>query len=831
MRTEDGYHTTNSVSGSSSEKITEGPQIDEDDLVDLKEVKEIEEEQRIKDESEPDGLVKKMGSPGQDDSKSWCDYESTGGSAGSDSEVTTEKEEKLLKRNGDPTLPKWDPNSTKGNPDSWDINPESPAKESSFSDSQPTSIADVIDESSLGTVFPAVDEIRPSSALAAEIAMRAENEQKAATGFIEATNDNMVDNDALPDVKNDRIIPFQMDRNISTTKEEQREISAAVASIIPDNQDSPIDLEYSEVLENYEQSSTDVGNEGETKIEEEEEESEVVMENKENESSSSDITLNTTLVADIGEDLNQNVPSSFPQDSNITSSIPTNFTDCNFSKKSLETFDIQSNTSKQLTTEGQSYTDIEQDINSNSQYKTCNNTDVSTPLLQQCRYNQEYNAPISAHDTTTFQSTNTGTQFQSNSSYTNSYPQQQMYHDNMQYQNSYTNNRVAIYDTSCTLNKGARQEQPMQMDQPHMVGQTQKGNYQGVIPCPSTRLEYTHTGVDVGQMPAPCPPGAVQGPSNHTHGHVFPNGAAGADFGSSSGYETLSNNSCSPYTSPDSIPSINPSSCDHSGQSMVPNQHPDPTYSSPQSSVSVVGMGQSTTAAPPIIYSAPSNDSGHGSEYLASPTNHGLLSCQGTPPKPPSGTVLSPDPYYVNKKQSTSPNRPSCAVTSSAGFAHVNQRMSPCAQPACNSYDESRTQDRTKDLTRANSLLELQKLTHKVSCQPNKTPTYPTGSPAFQKPDNYDLNQKMPQYSTGDRPASVQSVPGEMCQPHTTVTTPSHPADNSTTQATYHGHRPEQKQHGSYKNEASYHPGYRAGPEHVPGHPWPPHSQIWPRQP
>uniref|UniRef100_H2Y515 Uncharacterized protein n=1 Tax=Ciona savignyi TaxID=51511 RepID=H2Y515_CIOSA len=192
----------------------------------------------------------------------------------------------------------------------------------------------------------------------------------------------------------------------------------------------------------------------------------------------------------------------------------------------------------------------------------------------------------------------------------------------MQFQGGYPNN--PMYDPTC--NKP--QDPTIQIEPPgQLVPQSAKGNYPQAAPCPN-RIEYPQNGSESAQMPAPCAPNVA---TNNPIAHVFPNGPNGptGDFGSSSGYETLSNNSCSPYTSPDSIPSINPGSCDHTGASIAP--HPDPTYSSPQSSM--VTMVQSTVL--PIIYSAPSNDSGHGSEYLASPTSHGMVSSQGDSPQTP----------------------------------------------------------------------------------------------------------------------------------------------------------------------------------------------------
>jgi len=151
---------------------------------------------------------------------------------------------------------------------------------------------------------------------------------------------------------------------------------------------------------------------------------------------------------------------------------------------------------------------------------------------------------------------------------------------------------------------------------------------------PNYTDSYNNNGEYVGgNMAAPCPPKAspivhntVGGPSN--------------DFGSSSGYETQSNNSCSPYT-PDNGGYNDGNYHEHYRNG---NKFIQPTCN--------------------VIRSAPSNDSGHGSEYLGSPPTNNY--CQATPPRTrtnlPSCTYENFRQPYVGDVVSPKAGWKSCAL-------------------------------------------------------------------------------------------------------------------------------------------------------------------------
>ena len=85
------------------------------------------------------------------------------------------------------------------------------------------------------------------------------------------------------------------------------------------------------------------------------------------------------------------------------------------------------------------------------------------------------------------------------------------------------------------------------------------------------------------------------------------------DFGSSSGYETQSNTSASPYTSPDSIASLQQGASDVTTCTSASNSQMDMQFSSQvQTSLCSGGQRLPSYSQPPqsTIYSAPSTDSG-----------------------------------------------------------------------------------------------------------------------------------------------------------------------------------------------------------------------------
>ena len=109
-------------------------------------------------------------------------------------------------------------------------------------------------------------------------------------------------------------------------------------------------------------------------------------------------------------------------------------------------------------------------------------------------------------------------------------------------------------------------------------------------------------------------PGNKLGPSGNTQqyqGHGYH-----GDFGSSSGYETQSNTSASPYTSPDSIASLQQGGSDVTTCTSASNSHMDMQFSSQvQTSLCsggqrVQGYSQPPQSSSSLMYSAPSTDSG-----------------------------------------------------------------------------------------------------------------------------------------------------------------------------------------------------------------------------
>ena len=120
--------------------------------------------------------------------------------------------------------------------------------------------------------------------------------------------------------------------------------------------------------------------------------------------------------------------------------------------------------------------------------------------------------------------------------------------------------------------------------------------------------------LSVGPSNLPCKMSA--GTLQHHQGHGY---HGNGDIGSSSGYETQSNNSASPYTSPDSIASIQPSASDVTTCTTISRSQMDGQFQSSQVQSSLCHGDRGPVAAPlsasdhhPTgLYPTPGNNSGN----------------------------------------------------------------------------------------------------------------------------------------------------------------------------------------------------------------------------
>jgi len=178
------------------------------------------------------------------------------------------------------------------------------------------------------------------------------------------------------------------------------------------------------------------------------------------------------------------------------------------------------------------------------------------------------------------------------------------------------NEARSAYSTPC-MAQGGRGPQCEVIDDnsgaPNVLPSPQQGFTQppmASLPCP----------VDYGDAPSseqavvgtPCAVTPLQQPvPGHPHGYQAGGPAGGT--GSTSGYETQSNNSCSPYT-PESL---NLGSCDHAVPTTV-QQLDGGNFAGGQAAPTAMsaGMQHQFSVGPAIMYSAPSNDSGR-SKFLS----------------------------------------------------------------------------------------------------------------------------------------------------------------------------------------------------------------------
>ena len=144
----------------------------------------------------------------------------------------------------------------------------------------------------------------------------------------------------------------------------------------------------------------------------------------------------------------------------------------------------------------------------------------------------------------------------------------------------------------------------------------------------SSNTEYDRTmGNNLPNMVAPCPPKTAPAVQTQQHPqqqsnislppsqqHCGPSSAmSGGDFGSSSGYETQSNNSCSPYT-PDSL---NAASYDNNTQNATYLDQQHTGYSQHKNIMPTSASGKFMSTTPcNAMRSAPSNDSGKLHEFI-----------------------------------------------------------------------------------------------------------------------------------------------------------------------------------------------------------------------
>ncbi|CAK8672404.1 unnamed protein product [Clavelina lepadiformis] len=434
------------------------------------------------------------------------------------------------------------------------------------------------------------------------------------------------------------------------------------------------------------------------------------------------------------------------------------------------------------------------------------------------------------------------------------YPENPSYTDTQMYGDSFAMNNNIMQANGINCNRPTHIDPQADMLSPNDVYQTQALANSAVV---SSHIDYSQTGVDIGQMPVPCPSVAVpnnnavplQGATFHAGGPVH---SGTVDIGSSSGYETQSNNSCSPYTSPDSITSLNSGSCDHATSTCPSTGQIDPNYTSShvqQGSICSSTGSQHGGLIPAIMYSAPSNDSGQGSEYLASPTGHGMPTCQGTPTKqhPSTQPMKSPDSFQTSRPMSrtigcapsqspnlvlpNATNRPSCAMAPETlnplnnscllqqhSPSSVNtpttpqqqcvyrssdesmQRFSPADCPIRSYHQKSPNLDGSSQQGNGNVLMKLRQLTHDI---PNDTPQAPVPSPfavaqkssiqssseTFMPPCTASRRPRHTSTGVPERPTSVQPPPmmgTEICTSHASSTPPAKCIGPSTNPSGYH---------------------------------------------
>nr|CAB3257896.1 histone acetyltransferase KAT6A [Phallusia mammillata] len=857
-RTSGVYHTSHSVDNDQADTplVAEDPMDDEatnqgDDFTPI-------------DPSTPDSRVFKTPSPPTVEEKlekerlSCSESESDTSSSESDSAMPKIEDDTTL-CHGDPTLPTWGnrcPNSScTSTGDAWT---HQGVKSPGMNPSPASMSPQVLDDSSMGTVFASVADVRPSSSLSNAI------ERKDVPPETMEYSEDLKQEDSDCNAKSPETEEVYTNvvetSRLSSTSEEEKEINAAVASITQLDAGSPMIHETYQVAQNQytmspanppqaeqeppnrtqsqhpsppepqgELSSTPVKTLSQNSPERNELDRTLVAEDVQQ---TNDAALCVSDVAQRHDDsANENM---------FANNAPQNNFAQNTSNVQPQTCPIQApaqyhepkpqpNQRKFPSACGVDSGSYENPSMGDMQSSFVGGQVQEMAMTDQCQFGGqnyhdrgEYTEPI-PQQRNSFQQEISGN-FASEIYQPTQQQQQQQQHYGAN--NTYTDQRMFNTFNMTGDNNNAtptRRDVIDDVAQPNMT--SPKGGFQ-------VQAANSQTSV-AGSMAAPCQP-VNPIPTQVAHAHGFqaaPNGPGGS--GSTSGYDTLSNNSCSPYTSPESV---NQGTCEHTISTTASAQHMEGTYTPAQASltggVSMSVAVQPHHSAPPgVMYSAPSNDSGHGSEYLASPASHGMPSCQGTPPKPsmqPQQTMLSPEPYQQPRQQLNSagsytnlpsPNlnqnqqkRSSCAVANDKSI-HPPQsiQLMPCmvqqqqrspsiiktpTTPQCafphtdDAFQDSRqlappstAAEHSPSPTQhnPNSLVKLQQLTQDISGGVTSgvaTYTTRTTPTQHQKPtDAFTQPQialRRPRYTSSghpERPASVQPqvvTPLESCPPPST---------------------------------------------------------------